>query len=43
MEDGGHFCINFPLHKFTYKKYAIGHEMNLWRLMDIRRKYCQHE
>ena len=35
--EGGHFCINFPYGKFTYKMYAIGNEMNLWRLMTIRR------
>ena len=36
-EEGEHFCLNFPYRKFTGKAYAIGDEMNLWRLMTIRR------
>ena len=42
-EEGEHFCITFFYAKFTCKTYAIGDAMNLWRLMDIRRRYCPQE
>ena len=42
-EEGEHFCITFFYAKFTCKTYAIGDAMNLWRLMDIRRRFCIQE
>ena len=42
-EEGGHFCITFFYNKFCCKMYPIGNAMNLWRLMDIRRKFCPQE
>ena len=42
-EEGGHFCITFFYSKFCCKIYPIGNAMNLWRLMDIRRRFCPQE
>ena len=38
-DDGGQLCIYFPLSKFTAKSYAITHALNLWKVLDLRRKY----
>ena len=43
IDDGGQLCIYFPYSKFTYKSYAITHPLNLWKVLDLRKKYCKQE
>ena len=39
-DDGGQLCLWFPYDKFSAKSYAITHALNLWKVLEHRRKYC---